>query len=185
MFPTSLRGGGDSPPGAGAFGPGPRRPQPVEKPPGAGAAAPGGFDRIWRHARQIRKKPCVARVSLHRSPGRAVGARELMNTSKKWRKPLFRQPVGRRGRRPRRPGALRAPAAPPAPPGARSPTGRAQPSPSPKAADLLLEPLQKPGGLGAVQLGMVELEGYGQLCFQPGFPVFAPDQEGVVVDARV
>ena len=36
-------------------------------PGGSGAAAPGGFDRIWRHARQIRKKPCVARVSLHSS----------------------------------------------------------------------------------------------------------------------
>ena len=32
---------------------------------GLGAAAPGGYNRIWRHARQIRKKPCVARVSLH------------------------------------------------------------------------------------------------------------------------
>ena len=26
-----------------------------------------GFNRIWRHVRQIRKKPCVARVSLHSS----------------------------------------------------------------------------------------------------------------------
>ena len=57
--------------------------QPVEKPPGgSGAAALLGFHRIWRHkvncpegtregplggVRQIRKKPCVARVSLHSS----------------------------------------------------------------------------------------------------------------------
>ena len=34
---------------------------------GSGAAAPGGYNRIWRRVRQIRKKPCVARVSLHSS----------------------------------------------------------------------------------------------------------------------
>ena len=27
----------------------------------------GGYNRIWRRVRQIRKKPCVARVSLHSS----------------------------------------------------------------------------------------------------------------------
>ena len=34
---------------------------------GSGAAAPGGYNRIWWRVRQIRKKPCVARVSLHSS----------------------------------------------------------------------------------------------------------------------
>ncbi len=35
-----------------------------KNPGGSGAAAPGGYNRIWRRVRQIRKKPCVARVSL-------------------------------------------------------------------------------------------------------------------------
>ena len=38
-----------------------------KNPCGSGATAFGGLNRIWRPARQIRKKPCAARVSLHDS----------------------------------------------------------------------------------------------------------------------
>ena len=55
------------------------------------ALPPGGYNRIWRRVRQIRKKPCVARVSLHSSLA-ARRRKGAMKTSKKWRKPLFRQP---------------------------------------------------------------------------------------------
>ena len=53
------------------------------------------------------------------------------------------------------------------------------------AVDLGLQPVQKPGGFGAVHLGVVELEGQGQPGPEPFPAVAAPDQEGIVVDAGV
>lgn len=50
-----------------------------------------------------------------------------------------------------------------------------------KLLDLLLEPLQKFRCRDAVHLGVVELEGHRQRGAQPLFPVFASDEEGIVV----
>lgn len=54
-----------------------------------------------------------------------------------------------------------------------------------KLLDFLLEPLQKFRCRDAVHLGVVELEGHRQRGAQPLFPVFAPDEEGIVAASGV
>ncbi len=108
----------------GAFGP---RPSLSRNPGGSAAAAPGGYNRIWRHARQISQRalrskgvPCIAPWQRRRRKG-------AMDTSKKWRKPLFRQ-LGRGPLAPALAAVLRAlgppnAAAPAWPPGLPAPPG--------------------------------------------------------------
>ena len=49
----------------------------------------------------------------------------------------------------------------------------------------LLQFFQESGGVRAVHLGMMELEGDGERHLQPAFAITAPREEGVVVDAAV
>ena len=51
--------------------------------------------------------------------------------------------------------------------------------------DFFLNSFQEPGGVCAVHLGVMELEGDGQGPFLKVAPVFAPDQEGIVEYAAV
>ena len=51
--------------------------------------------------------------------------------------------------------------------------------------DCPLQFFQEPGGVLAVHLGVMELEGDGQRCLQPSFAITAPDQEGAVEDAAI
>ena len=54
-----------------------------------------------------------------------------------------------------------------------------------KLTDLLLEALQKFRGRDSVHLGVVKLEGHRQGGVQPRFPIFAPNEEGIVVTSGV
>ena len=51
--------------------------------------------------------------------------------------------------------------------------------------DLSLQILQESARMGSVHLGMVELEGYGQVIFKSFLPVFSPDDKGIIEDAAV
>ena len=61
---------------------------------GSGAAAPGGFIRIWRHVRRIRKSACGARLSLQGRLAAPQAQAVLEKFSKKWKLPLFRHLKG-------------------------------------------------------------------------------------------
>ena len=54
-----------------------------------------------------------------------------------------------------------------------------------QCVDFLLQILQKSAGMGAVHLGVMELEGNRQFVAEPLLPVSAPEQEGVVIDTAV
>ncbi len=53
------------------------------------------------------------------------------------------------------------------------------------SVNLSLQGIEEGGGMGAVHLGVMELEGDGEDGFEETFPVLSPDHEGVVEDAAV
>lgn len=52
-------------------------------------------------------------------------------------------------------------------------------------AYLMLQVIKKPGGMCAVHLSMMKLEGHSQACPEEAFAVSSPYQERVVVDTAV